>query len=77
MGLLGLQRLVVGDRESESVRRRVRIDAHQPAGVGVGQRLEEGGVNRAENDGGGANAKADGDHDGQGHHREPGEGHEA
>ena len=67
--LLRLERLVVHDREAESVRRRVRIDTNEPLGVVVRKRPEERGVDGAEDGGRRADAQTDRRDDRQGHHR--------
>ena len=69
--LLRRERQVVGGREPEDERRRVRVDPHEPPGIRVRQGLEQGRVDRAEDRGRRADAEADRQDDHQRQHGRP------
>ena len=67
--LLLLQSEVVRDREAPLVGRRVHVDAHEPIGLRVGERLHQHGVNRAEHRRRRTDAETDGEDDRDGQNR--------
>ncbi len=68
LGLLRSKREIVGDRERESVRRRVGVDTDEPAGIRVWQRSQERCIDRREDHRRRADAEPDRDDDRQRRH---------